>query len=52
MIARIWRGATKTSEAGSYIDYLLRTGIDGHLRTPGDNGAWILCGNMWAAGGS
>jgi heme-degrading monooxygenase HmoA len=39
MIARMWRGATRASDAEAYLDYLGRTGhpeyqrVAGHLRT-------------------
>ena len=39
MIARVWRGATRTADAEAYLDYLNRTGhaeyrrIAGHRRT-------------------
>jgi hypothetical protein len=42
MIARIWRGATSSTDVAAYVDYLLRTGIEQYQRTPGNMGAWIL----------
>jgi heme-degrading monooxygenase HmoA len=39
MIARLWRGATRVSDAEAYLEYLGRTGhaeyrrVAGHLRT-------------------
>ena len=42
MIARIWRGATRTEDAAAYTAYVQETGIAGYRRVPGNLGAWIL----------
>jgi len=42
MIARTWRGWTRAEDADEYVRYLLRTGIEEYLRTPGNRGAYIL----------
>jgi heme-degrading monooxygenase HmoA len=35
MIARVWAGATRASDADAYLDYLQRTGLAEYARTPG-----------------
>jgi heme-degrading monooxygenase HmoA len=42
MIARIWRGATRATDAAAYIDYLRGTGLKAYRSTPGNRGGWIL----------
>ena len=42
MIARIWRGAVRTEDAGEYVAYIRDTGIEDYRSTPGNLGAWIL----------
>ena len=42
MIARIWRGAVKKSDADAYADYMRQTGIPGYSKAPGNRGAWML----------
>ena len=42
MIARIWRGVVRAEDAGTYADYVRRTGIEEYEKTPGNRGAWIL----------
>jgi heme-degrading monooxygenase HmoA len=42
MIARIWRGAVRASDAEAYAEYVRETGIDGYEKTPGNRGAWVL----------
>jgi heme-degrading monooxygenase HmoA len=42
MIARIWRGATRKTDASAYVDYLRDTGLREYRATPGNRGAWIL----------
>jgi heme-degrading monooxygenase HmoA len=42
MIARIWHGQTKVSDADSYLDYLFRSGIPAYRKTEGNKGAWVL----------
>jgi heme-degrading monooxygenase HmoA len=42
MIARIWRGATRASDADAYVEYLERTGMAGYRDTPGNLGAYAL----------
>lgn len=42
MIARIWRGWTKSSDADEYVEYVRRTGTKEYLETPGNRGAYIL----------
>jgi heme-degrading monooxygenase HmoA len=43
MIARIWRGAVRAEDANAYAVYVRETGIDGYTKTPGNQGAWVLC---------
>ena len=38
MIARTWRGATRTEDAAAYADYLQRTGFRAFRETPGNRG--------------
>jgi heme-degrading monooxygenase HmoA len=42
MIARIWHGRTKASDAEEYTRYLHASGIPDYRRTPGNKGAWVL----------
>lgn len=42
MIARVWRGWTKASDAEAYVAYLEQTGMPAYRSTPGNRGAWIM----------
>jgi len=42
MIARIWRGHTRASDAEAYTEFLERTGLADYRATPGNEGALIL----------
>ena len=42
MIARIWHGKTKASDADAYLDYLFESGIPAYRTTIGNRGAWVL----------
>ena len=42
MIARIWRGKTKASDAKAYLEYLFESGIPSYRSTSGNQGAWVL----------
>jgi hypothetical protein len=42
LIARIWRGATRKTDASAYVDYLGETGLREYRATPGNFGAWVL----------
>ena len=42
MIARIWKGTVRATDAGAYADYIAETGLAGYERTPGNRGAWML----------
>jgi heme-degrading monooxygenase HmoA len=42
LIARIWRGATRKTDASAYVDYLRETGLREYRATPGNQGAWVL----------
>jgi heme-degrading monooxygenase HmoA len=42
MIARLWHGRTKASDADAYLEYLYRTGIPDYRRIEGNQGAWVL----------
>lgn len=42
MIARIWHGRTKASDADAYLDYLYKSGIPAYRTTTGNRGAWVL----------
>jgi len=42
MIARMWRGWTRTSDADRYVAYVSKTGIKEYRSTPGNRGALIL----------
>jgi len=41
MIARVWRGETRTEDAERYLDYLRRTGVADCRATPGNRGVQI-----------
>jgi heme-degrading monooxygenase HmoA len=42
MIARIWRGAVRASDADAYARYIEQTGLAEYTQTPGNRGAWLL----------
>ena len=42
MIARIWHGRTKASDAKAYLEYLFQSGIPAYRATNGNRGAWVL----------
>jgi heme-degrading monooxygenase HmoA len=42
MIARVWRGAVRTTDADAYAGYIRETGFAHYGRTPGNRGAWLL----------
>lgn len=42
MLARIWHGKTKASDANAYLEYLFETGIPVYRSTSGNQGAWVL----------
>jgi heme-degrading monooxygenase HmoA len=42
MIARIWHGKTKASDAETYLEYLFKSGIPAYRATTGNKGAWVL----------
>lgn len=42
MIARIWRGWTRTEDADEFVAYVHRTGIAASRATPGNRAAYIL----------
>lgn len=42
MIARIWKGWTRTSDADEYTRYVLQTGMKEYRTTPGNRDAFLL----------
>ena len=42
MIARIWRGAVRRTDAEDYARYINDTGLAEYGSTPGNRGAWML----------
>lgn len=42
MIARIWRGRTRVTQADEYVEYVRKTGLREHRLTPGNRGSMIL----------
>jgi heme-degrading monooxygenase HmoA len=42
MIARVWSGAVRTTDADPYAQYIRDTGFAEYGRTPGNRGAWLL----------
>jgi heme-degrading monooxygenase HmoA len=42
VIARTWRGWTRSEDAEEYVAYLEQTGMRAYRATPGNRGAWIL----------
>jgi len=42
MIARIWRGLTRDSQAEEYFEYLKATGIKEYRETQGNQGVFLL----------
>jgi hypothetical protein len=41
-VMRTWTGAIRTEDRDEYRDYILRTGLDGYRKTPGNIDAWML----------
>jgi hypothetical protein len=37
MIARIWKGAVRTSDGDAYVDYIHRTGVAGYTADAGQS---------------
>ena len=42
MIARIWRGSTRATDADRYAEYIEATGLRSFAETPGNQGAVLL----------
>jgi heme-degrading monooxygenase HmoA len=42
MIARVWRGWTRTRDADGYARYIEQTGMTTARATPGNRGAYVL----------
>jgi heme-degrading monooxygenase HmoA len=42
MIARVWRGVVRTTDADTYGAYIRDTGLSGYVATAGNRGAWLL----------
>jgi len=42
VVARTWRGWTKTEDADEYAAYIEDTGMRAYRETPGNRGAWML----------
>ena len=42
MIARIWKGATRSADGDAYAEYMTTTGIAGYRSTPGNRAAVML----------
>jgi heme-degrading monooxygenase HmoA len=42
MVARTWRGWTRTEDADDYAGYIAETGLRAYRQTPGNRGAWIM----------
>jgi heme-degrading monooxygenase HmoA len=42
VIARVWRGVTRESDAEEYGKYIADTGFAEYGTTPGNRGAWLL----------
>ncbi len=42
MVARIWRGATRASDADAYVEVLRATGVKDLRATEGNRGVWVF----------
>jgi hypothetical protein len=42
MIARVWRGSTRTEDATAYAEYMGGTGGQALADTPGNRGVYML----------
>jgi heme-degrading monooxygenase HmoA len=42
MLARIWRGTVRRSDADAYAAYMGQNGLAEYEATPGNRGAWML----------
>jgi len=50
MIARIWRGLTRDSQAEEYFEYLKATGIKEYRETQGNQGVFVTKHHSGAGG--
>lgn len=41
-IVRMWRGAVRTEDRDTYVEYVERTGMAEYRETPGNLDAWLL----------
>ncbi|MFW6089010.1 MAG: antibiotic biosynthesis monooxygenase family protein [Gemmatimonadota bacterium] len=42
MIARVWTGAVRKTDADEYAEYMRETGLREYRETAGNRGAWML----------
>ena len=42
MVARTWRGWTRSEDADEYAEYIAESGLRAYRETPGNRGAWIM----------
>jgi len=42
IITRIWHGVTRRQHADEYLEYVIKTGVAGYKKTPGNLGVEIL----------
>jgi heme-degrading monooxygenase HmoA len=42
MVARTWRGWTRSEDADEYAEYIADTGLRAYRETSGNRGAWIM----------
>jgi hypothetical protein len=42
MIARIWSGAVRSTDADAYANYIREAGFAEYGQTSGNRGAWLL----------
>ncbi len=42
IITRIWHGTTKAEDADEYLEYVIKTGVEDYIKTPGNLSVKIL----------
>jgi heme-degrading monooxygenase HmoA len=46
VIARMWRGAVRTTDRDAYVAYIEQTGMTEYRQTPGNRGAQMLARDL------
>ena len=46
MVARVWRGSVRRTDADDYAEYMCEVAVPGYAATPGNEGVWMLRRNV------